>query len=224
MKNFGNIICGVLFVLFGLIFGLNAFGITKIDVFFDGWWTLFIIIPCFIGLFKDREKTGSIIGLIVGIILLLCAQDLLNFEIAWKLALPLVLILIGLSIIFKNITNKNDFKIFEKLNHEKDEEVCATFSSQSVSFEDKKFNGIDLTAVFGSIKCDLRKSIIKKDVLINVSTTFGGVDIYVPDNVKVIIKSTSIFGGVDENKKNNVEDGPVIYVNATCMFGGVDIK
>ncbi len=29
---------------------------------FDGWWTLFIIVPCAIGLITDRDKTGSIIG------------------------------------------------------------------------------------------------------------------------------------------------------------------
>ncbi|MEE1115844.1 MAG: hypothetical protein UH851_03185, partial [Clostridia bacterium] len=40
-------------------FALNAFNITDIDVFFDGWWTLFIIIPCAIGLFTEREKIGG---------------------------------------------------------------------------------------------------------------------------------------------------------------------
>ena len=44
-----------------------------------------------------------------------------------------------------------------------------------------------------------------------------------PKNVKVKVKSSSIFGGVDEKAKKN--DGKVtIYINATCVFGGVDIK
>lgn len=73
MKNLGNVIWGILFIIIGLIVGLNAFGITKIDIFFDGWWTLFIIIPSFIGLIKDKEKTGSIILLLIGIVLLLSA-------------------------------------------------------------------------------------------------------------------------------------------------------
>ena len=96
MKNFGNLIWGILFILVGLIVGLNAFGVTRINIFFDGWWTLFIIIPCFIGLIKNKDKTGSIIGLLIGIVLLLCSLDILNFEIAWKLALPVLLVLIGL--------------------------------------------------------------------------------------------------------------------------------
>ena len=44
---------GICFYYSGVIFGLNALEITDINIFFDGWWTLFIIVPCFIGLFKD---------------------------------------------------------------------------------------------------------------------------------------------------------------------------
>lgn len=224
MKNRKDILWGLLLIVVGIIWGINSLGIVKIDIFFDGWWTLFIIIPSFIGLIKDKEKTGSIILLLIGIVLLLSAQDILDFEIAWKLALPIILVLIGLSIILKNTFSPKDFKIIEKLNTEKEDVVCATFSTQSVSFDDEKFSGTDLTAAFGAIKCDLRKAVIKKDVVINASATFAGIEIYIPENVKVKVKSTSIFGGVSENKKNKEAEGPTIYINATCMFGGVDIK
>ena len=49
------------------VLGINALSIAYIDIFFDGWWTLFIIIPCFIGLFNDRDRTGNLIGLVVGV-------------------------------------------------------------------------------------------------------------------------------------------------------------
>ena len=46
-----------------------------------------------------------------------------------------------------------------------------------------------------------------------------------PDNVNVKVKSTPIFGGVDNKVRiNKGENIPTIYVNALCMFGGVDIK
>lgn len=65
MKNFGNVLWGIVLIVIGLILGGNALGITNINIFFEGWWTLFIIIPCFIGLFKDNEKTASLIGLAI---------------------------------------------------------------------------------------------------------------------------------------------------------------
>ena len=68
MKKIENIIWGIVLIIIGLIIAANALGITNINVFFDGWWTMFIIIPCFIGLIKDKEKTGSIIGLLISFI------------------------------------------------------------------------------------------------------------------------------------------------------------
>ena len=228
MKNFGNVLWGIVLIVIGIIVGGNALGITNIDVFFDGWWTLFIIVPCFIGLFKEREKTGNIIGLLVGVALLLCCQDILNFDMVWKLALPAILIIIGLSFIFKDTFDHKVNEEIKKLNktNNKDNEYCATFSGQNVNFDGEKFTGANLTAVFGGVKCDLKNAIIENDVLINVSSIFGGVEISVPDNVKVKIKSSSMFGGVDEKKKNQGEsqEAHTIYINATCIFGGAEIK
>ena len=63
MKNLTSVIWGLAFIIVGVIFGLNTLNITDINIFFDGWWTLFIIIPCFINLFKAGDKKGNIIGL-----------------------------------------------------------------------------------------------------------------------------------------------------------------
>ena len=62
-------------------------------------------------------------------------------------------------------------------------------------------------------------------IIAALDSVFGGIDILVPDNVVIKTKSTSIFGGV-ENKKEvtNDENKTTIYVNATCIFGGVEIK
>ena len=202
-------------------------GITNINIFFDGWWTLFIIIPCFIGLFKDNEKTGNLIGLLIGIILLLACQDLLEFDLIWKLAFPTILVIIGLSIIFKDAIGGKVNSEIKKLNASRNGEntYCATFSGQDVNFNGEKFTGADLTAVFGGLKCDLRNATIESDVVINASSTFAGIDIYVPSNVEVKIKSNSIFGGVS-NKVNTkpTEHSHTIYINGTAVFGGVEVK
>ena len=71
MKKLSKILWGIALIVIGGIFALNAFGVTDIQLFFDGWWTLFIIVPCCIGIFSEREKTGNIIGLLIGVFLLL---------------------------------------------------------------------------------------------------------------------------------------------------------
>ena len=228
MKNFGNILWGIVLIVIGIIIGGNAIGVINVDLFFDGWWTLFIIIPCFIGLFKEREKTGNVIGLLIGVVLLLCAQGLVDFDMIWKLALPAILVIFGISLIFKDTFNKKVSDEIKKINknNKNDNEHFATFSGQNLKFANEKFNGANLTAVFGGIKCDLRDAIIEEDVVINSTSVFGGIDIYVPENLKVKIKSTSIFGGVDDKKVKEVNDekAHTLYINATCVFGGVDVK
>ena len=227
MKKFGNILWGIVFIIIGLIIGGNTLGITNINIFFDGWWTFLIIIPCFIGLIKDDEKTGSIIGLIIGIALLLGCRNILDFDLIWKLAFPTILVIVGLSIIFKDTIGGKVNEEIKKLNKKGNNvnECCATFSGQNIKIENEKFTGANLTAVFGGVKYDLRDAIIDSDVVINASSTFGGIEIYVPSNVKVKTKSTSIFGGV-ENKTNTQvsENSHTIYINGTALFGGVEVK
>ena len=50
MKKVSGILWGIVLVAVGVILTLNAFGVANVDIFFDGWWTLFIIVPCVIGL------------------------------------------------------------------------------------------------------------------------------------------------------------------------------
>jgi hypothetical protein len=113
-------------------------------LFFEGWWTLIIIIPCLIGLFKEHEKTGNIIGLLIGIALLLACRDLLDFNLIWKLMFPTILVAIGISIIFKDTIGGKVTKKIKELNEKKtgENEYCATFSGQDVKFDGEKITDI----------------------------------------------------------------------------------
>lgn len=228
MKKFRNALWGLALVAVGVLWGLNALGITSFNItLINGWWTLFIIVPCVIGLFCDKDKTGSIIGIIVGAVLFLCCQNILDFGSVWKLAIPFLLVVFGISFIIKDTFHRRTNKEIHNLNENIDSnaEYCATFSGQNVNFDGEEFKGAKITAVFGGVKCDLRNAIINENQVVNCTAVFGGIDVYVPNNVKVKVKSTSIFGGVSDKKLNNVdENSKVIYINASCMFGGVEIK
>ncbi len=227
MKKFSNILWGLLFIALGVIIGLNSFGITDINLFFDGWWTLLIIIPCTIELFRSRDKTGNLIGIAVGIALLLACQDILTFDMLWKLLLPGILVIIGLSLVFKDVIFGKKSASFKRSGDKVGQEDThfASFSSKNIRYDGQVFYGNDLTAVFGGVTCDLRNAIIEEDVIINANVTFGGIDILVPPNVNVEIKSTAIFGGVSDKRRiDSVNTTPTVYVSGLCLFGGVDIK
>lgn len=221
-----NVLWGLGFIIVGILVLVNALGILEINVFFKGWWTLFIIVPCFVNIFKDNDKTASIIGTVFGILLLLAVRDVINFDLLWKILLPLVLIIIGLSLIFKDKVSDKVKDEIKKLNKNSKDEYTATFSGQDLNFDDEEFKGCELNAIFGGIKCDIKNAKLKDDVVINASSIFGGITLYVPKDVNVKVVSNSIFGGVsgNYNKNKNDKKGKTIYVNATCLFGGVEIK
>lgn len=275
MKKVGSWLWGLVLVALGVILGVNALGIAKIDVFFPGWWTLFIIVPCLIGLITDEHKAGPLVGLVIGVCFLLSSLGVLSFSVLWKLMLPAILIVVGLAVIARSSTNGEvadkihkarkrqaqekrsehvvEAEVIEEDDDDDDneedeeqekwtntEEYWSTFGDQDINFAGKKFNGCRIDAVFGGADLDLRGADIKDEAIVKASSVFGGVIIYAPEDVKVEIASTSIFGGVTDKRKDagrkaranddkKVEHkadnaGKTLYIEATCVFGGVEIR
>lgn len=225
MKKLGDLLWGVVFIVLGVVIAINSLGIAKINVFFSGWWTLFIIIPCFINFIKGNSRMASFIGLVIGIALLLCAQNIITFSVIRKLTIPFIFVVIGLGFLFKDLFYSKINDKIKTLNKSNLKEYAATFGGNKVDMSNEVFEGVDLTAVFGGVELNLVGSIVKQDCIINATSVFGGITIKAPENINVKVKSTSIFGGVENKVKNkNAENTPTIYVNAFCMFGGVEIK
>ena len=141
--------------------------------------------------------------------------------------MPALFIFIGISIIFKEtISSKLNSKIKE-LNRKDLFNYSAIFSGQDVKYPNKEFIGANVSAVFGGAAIDLTQSIITNESVLNTYAVFGGIDIFVPAGVNVVIKSTSIFGGCDNKVKNVTDENntvPTLYINAFNLFGGIEIK
>lgn len=227
MKKVSSIIWGFILIAAGIIFALNAFDITKIDIFFDGWWTLLIIIPCAIGIFTEKDRTGNIIGLILGVFLLLCCQNILSFSMLWKLAVPLIIIYIGFKMIFGGFFNNKSSEISKKISESgaKPRYGTAIFSGCDMRPDGEIFDGAELNAVFGGVECDLTNAVFNKDCVIKAYAIFGGVDIILPEHINVKVNSNSIFGGTSSKKHINSKSNEfTVYINTVCLFGGVEIK
>jgi predicted membrane protein len=241
MKNkLTNTLWGLFFIAVGVGIAGNVLDLWNFELFFDGWWTLFIIIPCFISMISSGFGVGSTMGFIIGVLLLMSYWVDFDFNV-WKLIVPAILILIGLRIMFQSAFHKGSVQFEKTVNFDgqpgqqgeegqtfntgKKSEYSAIFSSNHINVKDEQFNGTSLNAVFGAIVLDLRDASIQNDVEIAANAIFAGIDIYVPRGVKVKINNVPIFGGVSNKANLYSEAGaPTIYLNSTCMFGGIDIK
>ena len=225
MKKANGLLVGALFIIVGLLYACSALDLFDFTIFFRGWWTLFIIIPCGIGLFTEREKIGNIIGILIGVLLLLCCQEILSFSVLWKLLLPALIVIIGLKMVLSGLFGNKANEIIKKLKQDgkTPKTGFAAFSGNDIVYDGEVFESAELTAVFGGIKLDLRNAIIMNDCAVTVTSIFGGIDILVPEGINVKVNSNNIFGGVS-NKTTANRDAHTIYVSGTCLFGGVDIK
>ena len=106
MKKLSYLLWGIVLIAAGVVLALRIFGITNADIFFDGWWTLFIIIPSAVGLFTEKKKTGSIIGIALGVFMLLCCQEVLS----WKLLAPAALVVLGLKLTLTGLLGSKEEK------------------------------------------------------------------------------------------------------------------
>ncbi len=227
MKNVKNILWGIFLVLMGILIGLDTFEVLNINFFFDGWWTLFIIIPCTIDLFKGRDKTADILGIAVGIFLLLVCRDIITFQILIKLLVPTILVFVGLSLLFKNKAGGKVAREIKQINENglPRREFGASFSKENLNLDGQVLQSMDLSASFGKLSCNFQNTTVNTDIVLNVNASFGSVEIIAPKGVRVVVKSSSLFGGV-ANKTENIDQNinmPKIYINAVCMFGGVDV-
>lgn len=214
MKNKTGIFWGLVLIVVGVLFLGNNLDLWDINIFFDGWWSLFIIVPSIYGLLDNSNRSGSVISLTVGILLLLAAQDIIAWSMIWKILVPVIIIVVGVTLMFSS-------KIKSSLGKNAKAYV-AVFSGVDEKIKDvvSDFKAI---SIFGGVDLDLRKAKIDKDLYIEATTIFGGIDIKLPDNVKLVSDGVPIFGGLDNHYVND-EDGTVtVTIHYTCIFGGIEI-
>ncbi len=243
MKKSTKIMWGIALIVVGVFIALNRLNVISFDVIFDGWWTLFIIVPCAIGLFQRQNVTGNLIGVIVGVSLFATHREWLNWDLVGELIFPVILVAIGVGVIFtkKEKETFDESKDIEEtlienpvINEEvgfsdsmetKKLNVFSAFSGGKSVVDGDKVTGGEITAVFGGADCDLTNAVFEGVTKLNVNAIFGGVKLILPKNVNVKINPTSIFGATTNNRNSaNDTNAPTVYVNALSMFGGIKIR
>ncbi len=227
MKKVNRVLWGLLLVAAGVLFGLKAMNIIDFEIFFDGWWAFIIIIPSLISLVTERDKTGSMIGIVVGVFLFLVARDLISLEMLGKLIVPVLMVVVGICLIFKDVFNKNAKEAIKRINAKGLHRNRSTslFSTQKVAYSGEGFFGADLYGIFGSLECDTAGAAITEDIVVNAYALFGSVDISVPENVNVEICATPVFGGVANKTKRPFTPGlPTVFITGGAVFGKIDVK
>lgn len=222
--DFGRLLLGVTVVALGVLFLLDSAGALDAGRAIGHWWPLLIVAA---GVFTLAERPPSMVrGAVLtgaGVLLLLFTTDLVEGN-GWDYLWPALIILAGVGI----AARWPGRTIAAGAREEDVVRATAVFGGPKIVSTSQRFQGAWLTAIFGGVTLDLRGARPAPDgASVNATAAFGGIDILVPQGWQISVRSTPIFGGLDDKTDHSQPpdpDAPMLHVDALTAFGGVAIK
>lgn len=216
-------VLGIIIIVIGFLLLVDQLHLIRFGNILSMWWPMILVL---LGLaqFQSNKKSGTLL-IVVGAIFQLNAFDFLDWNI-WNILWPVLIILFGFSLLTgtrheKNSppTNPSDENRINSFN---------MFSGLKRAIISQHFAGGQITTVFGGAEIDLRGAAsTEKEILLNVTALFGGVDIAIGNHWKIVMSGTPLFGGMDDTrgqKEDTPEGTPILKIYATVLFGGLEIK
>ena len=224
MKKSHGILLGLVLIALGVYWVLRVIEIIPADftLFFDGWWTLFIIVPCMIALFSKGDKALPAIGLVIGVAMLLAELEIITWDKLKKMILPVLVVILGLYLLLRAlISGKHGSSNNPVLS---DNRISAVFGNRVADMSGSDFNGGTVTAVFGTAVLDLSRAMLAPDTEVRVRAVFGSVEIRLAGNTAVRFHIVPLFGGMSDHLAEKPDkNAPALHVSGTVTFGSVSV-
>jgi Cell wall-active antibiotics response LiaF, C-terminal len=83
------------------------------------------------------------------------------------------------------------------------------------------------TAVFGGYKLDLSDAQMRgQRATIDVNAFFGGAEVRVPEDWRVIVEASTVFGGINDSTRQPLPgpDTKELVVDGVAVFGGIRVR
>jgi predicted membrane protein len=191
-------------------------------------WAYWPVILMLFGAMLISQPSGGrhpILGstlIIIGFLLILKNVDVIRLR--WRDIWPIVFILLGLSIIFRNfrkssglITGSDYF------------DLSLILGGAKYRFDSKNFKGGRITAIMGGGEIDLFDAgMAPGGAEIDVMAIMGGVEIRVPSGWQVSMQGAPILGGMEDKTSTvsgaSTDERPRLVIKGTAIMGGVEVK
>jgi predicted membrane protein len=222
----GRIFSGLLIIAAGIIFLLANMDKLDFGDFISTYWPMILIVIGISHLLTSgfRNAGVALFLIAIGAFFQLNNWGVLGGRV-WAYFWPLLIIAAGLWIIFK--PRPRGFGENAPEIQEDDLGAFVMFSGIKRRFESDKFRGGKATAIFGGMDLDLTQTkLVDNQATVELTALFGGINLFVPRDWKVIVDSSAVLGGVDD-KHSPVPTTTIqatLYVKATAILGGIDIK
>lgn len=213
----GRILWGLaLLALGGILLADQLGAIDDAGSIIAGWWPTLVIAAGLLRLVdQPPDRSGALVLVAVGAVLLIWRQGLLDLAVV----LPVALIVGGLWVLLRRPRGGS-----ATLTGEQPLDLLAVLGGRDVRVSGERFTGGEATAVLGGLELDLRGALLGSEgAALEVTAILGGIDVKLPHGWDVRIGGTSILGGTDDRTLPAVAGAPRLDVTATSVLGGVTV-
>lgn len=235
-------VIGILLVVLGGLFLLNSMDIVDFNIarVIFSFPAILMIIGIVLMLNTCRRLLGALF-LIAGIFFMIprvFPWVYYDSSIVW----PVLFIIVGIYIILRKRTNrtpegeykhKSDadtahFKDYNEINSDRVDDVAIFGGGQKIIVSDN-FKGGNITNIFGGSEIDLKGCKLAPGVnVIDFVAVFGGSNIIVPSDWKVLIDVLPIFGGFSNKVRRDpnaiIDPDKTLLIKGFVMFGGGEVR
>jgi predicted membrane protein len=218
----GRLVLGVGLVTIGVVLLLEQFEVVDAGEVLATFWPV-ILIGLGVGMLVANPSHWFPPALLcaVGLMLLAVRLDVVSRR-AWGAFWAAMLVMAGVWILLGIGSSRKT----EADGGDTVESFVAFWGRQVVN-RSGAFAGGSITTLFGGTEVDLAEAaIVDEEVTLTVFTAFGGTEITVPHGWEVGVSGLPLFGGWSNGAKNESAGSgmPRLQVNATVLFGGVEVK
>lgn len=221
-----RLIIGLGILALGLLWTLDNLDVLESESI-TRWWPIVLVVIGLVQLLDRRgnaSRGGPFALVVIGTLLLLNRLDLVDVSLGDLI--PLAIAVLGAKLIWEALGRGR--RTAELANGDPDSTVhafamMAGLRRQIIS---PTFRGGDANAIMGGVELDLRdaKIVHGEMPIIDTFAMWGGIEITVPPNWKVVGNVLPLMGSFEDNTRHNGEPGPTVTIRGTVIMGGIEVK
>jgi len=238
---------GIILIVIGGLYVLDNFGLPWFDGFnmhhlIFSWHSIFLIIGIIL-IVNHRDNFLGYIFIAIGLFGLTRHFVPFFFNLDFVDLWPILLLVLGLWLILKRngrhtIHHANFTPGAEQSktaqpssaasqSYDYIDEVCF-FNSINRVIHSENFRGGKITTIFGETKLDLTNAkLAPGENNLEITTIFGGIKVRAPQNWKILVNVTSVFGGFDDKRWTQANltegNGGFLIIRGVALFGGGEL-
>jgi predicted membrane protein len=219
----GRLLFGAVILVLGLLWTAENLGFGEVEAVLR-WWPVLLLgygLVRVLGLDGSRSVVSGTLFILAGGWMVARELGWVHLSI-WRLW-PVWMIVVGAGLIFRSLRPEqpqagSSVDSFPR--------PFAIMGGVTRSIESQDLTGIEATAVMGGVELDLRGAKARdREVVLEVFTMMGGIDLVVPEDWRVVTEATPIMGGIEDKTHAPLDSAATtLIVRGFVVMGGVELK